>query len=150
MPKKRKGVVNKRFAKGKGEYEEVINTIEKKGKCPFCPGQLKYHKNPILKILGGWFITESSWPYQNTEHHFLLINLKHKEDFSEISKKDFESLRSLINWAIKKYKLEGGALALRFGDTNYTGATVSHIHAHLIYPKLGKNKKSETVNFPIG
>lgn len=143
-------VVNKRFAQGKGEYEEVINSIESENKCPFCPDNFKYHKKPILNKIGTWFITENSWPYKNTEHHFLIINTKHKENFNELTNKDWESLRKLTNWVVKKYNLEGGAFALRFGETNYTGATVCHIHAHIIYPKINKKKETKTVNFPVG
>ena len=145
-----KKIVNKRFAKGKGEYEKVLNIIENKGKCPFCLENFKYHKKPIFKKIGTWFLTENSWPYKNSEHHLLIINTKHKEYFNELTKKDWESLRLLTNLAIKKYKLEGGAFALRFGNTDYTGATVCHIHAHIIYPKINKNKKTKTVYFPVG
>lgn len=145
-----KKVVNKRFAKGKGEYENVINKIATEEKCPFCPDNFKYHKNPILKTSGTWFITKNSWPYENSKYHFILINKVHKEFFNELTNKDWESLRELTNWVIKKYKIKGGGFALRFGDTNYTGATVCHMHAHIIYPKTDKNKKTKTVYFPIG
>jgi ATP adenylyltransferase len=145
-----KKVVNKRFAKGKGEYEKVIDDIANDGKCPFCPENFRYHKKPILKKIGSWVLTENSWPYKNAEHHFLMINTQHKEEFSEISTRDWESLRKLIGWAIKEYGIKGGAIALRFGDTDHTGATVCHIHAHLISPEMNKQGESETVSFPIG
>ncbi len=145
-----KRVVNKRFARGRGEYEEVLGKIENQGQCPFCPENFKYHKKPILKKIGSWFVTENSWPYKNSKYHFLLINTQHKELFEELNAKDWDSLRKLINWTIKNYKLEGGAIALRFGETDYTGATVCHIHAHIIYPKLDKKGESQTVSFPIG
>jgi len=147
---KTKKVVNPRFTKGKGEYEKVINTIAFENKCPFCPDNFKYHKKPILNKEGSWFVTENSWPYKNAQYHFLIINTKHKESFAELTKKDWESLRILTAWVVKKYKLKGGAFALRFGDTDYTGASVCHIHAHIVYPKLNKNKKTQTVIFPIG
>ena len=52
---------------------------------------------------------------------------------------------------IKKYKIKGGGLTLRFGEQNYTGATVLHLHFHLIVPKLKpKSKLAKIVNFPIG
>ena len=143
-------VVNKRFAKGKGEYENVISQVEMENKCPFCPGNFKYHKSPILKRSGNWFITENSWPYKNAKYHFLIINRKHKETFSELDKKDWETIRMLTNWAVKNYKISGGALALRFGNTDHTGATVCHIHAHIICPKLNGQNKSQTVCFPVG
>lgn len=145
-----KKVVNKRFAKGKGEYEKVINSIESENKCPFCPDNFKYHKKATLKKIGTWFITENSWPYKNSRYHFLIINQEHKELFDELTKKDWESVRLLTGWAVKKYKIKGGAFALRFGNTDYTGATVCHMHAHIVYPKTDSRKKSKTVYFPIG
>ncbi|MEK7642256.1 MAG: hypothetical protein AAB392_00455 [Patescibacteria group bacterium] len=144
-----KKVVDTRFAKSK-EYNKVLSTIESTDKCPFCPDNFRYHKKPILKQMGGWFITKSSWPYKNAKNHFLGISKKHKERFSELNSKDFESIKKLISWANTKFKIKGGAFALRFGDTNYTGATVCHLHFHLITPKLNSRKLSETVNFPIG
>ena len=143
-----KRVVNKRFAKG--EYENVISSIEKKGKCPFCPDNFKYHKEPIFKRENGWIVTKNSWPYKNTKYHFVIIGEKHKENFSELEEDDFKTVRKLTNWTIKKFKIKGGALSLRFGETNHTGATVCHLHFHLISPQLAKKNVAKTVYFPIG
>jgi len=145
-----KKVVNKRFAEGKGEYENVISSIEEKGKCPFCPDNFKYHKEPILKKEGAWFITKNSWPYKNAEFHFLIIGERHMENFDELGDDDFKSVKNLVNWANKEFNIKGGALTIRFGDTDHTGATVCHLHFHLISPELDENKKSKPVSFPIG
>ncbi|MDD3531218.1 MAG: hypothetical protein PHV99_01345 [Candidatus Pacebacteria bacterium] len=150
MTKEKKArVVNPRFAKSK-EYRQVIDSIDKIGHCPFCPENFKYHKKPILKKMKGWILTENSWPYKNAEKHFLLIAIKHKETLSDLSAEDFDAILRLSRWAVRTYKIQGGALALRFGETNFTGATVSHLHAHLIYPSLQKSGKSKTVSFPVG
>jgi len=140
--------VNPRFAKG-NEYKKVISDIVNEGKCPFCPENFKYHKNPVLKKGGGWFITKSSWPYKNSKYHFLIIGKNHKDNFNQLSINDFKTVKILATWAIKKFNLKGGGLILRFGDTNHTGATVTHLHFHLITPTL-KNGKSVPINFPIG
>lgn len=146
----RKKVVNLSFTKSK-EYKKVLGDIEKTGKCPFCKENFKYHKKPILKEADSWLITENSWPYKNTEYHFIILPKKHKQDFSQLSFSDFKEVSKLANWAIKKYKIKGGAFTLRFGDAVYTGSTVSHLHFHLIVPKLDKkNNKAKTVYFPIG
>jgi diadenosine tetraphosphate (Ap4A) HIT family hydrolase len=64
---------------------------------------------------------------------------------------DFGAVRILANWAIKNLKIKGGALTLRFGDQAYTGATVEHLHFHIIYPEFDeKTKTAKVVNFPIG
>jgi len=146
----KKKVVDSRFAKS-AEYGDVIKTIETKGECPFCPDNFIYHKEPILKREGGWFLTRNSWPYANARHHFLVICETHKEKLDELTDKDWQSLAFLFKWAISEYQIEGGGLAMRFGETTYTGATVCHLHAHLIVPELNtKTGMAETVQFPIG
>ena len=99
----------------KGEYQKVIKKIAGTGKCPFCPENFKYHKKPIYKKRGGWFLTNNSWPYKNTRNHLLILGYKHKEKFSELTKTDFDSVAYLANWAIKNWKIKGGAMAMRFG-----------------------------------
>ena len=134
-----------------GEYKRVIEKILKTGKCPFCKENFKYHKKPIFKRKGGWFLTEVSWPYRNAKHHLMILGEKHRENLSELKKRDFEAISYLARFAIKKYKIKGGALAVRFGNTNYTGASVAHLHFHLISPEINKKTgRSKAVNFPIG
>ena len=146
----KKKFVNVKNAR-KGQYKKVIEEIAKTGKCPFCKENFKYHKKPIFKRKSGWFLTDDSWPYKNADCHLLIIGDKHKENFSELTKKDLEAVAFLANWAIKKWNIKGGGIAMRFGKINYTGASVSHIHFHIISPKIDKrNKRSKTVNFPIG
>lgn len=145
-----KKVVNTKYAKSR-EYKKTLETIEKTARCPFCKDNFKYHKKPVLRNAGDWIITPSSWPYKNSQYHFLIICQKHKENFGNLKTPDFSSVAKLVKWAIKKYKIKGGGLILRFGDTLYTGATVCHLHFHLIVPKLEKNiKKAKVVSFPIG
>lgn len=145
-----KKFVNLKNAKSK-EYKKVIAEISTTGKCPFCPENFKYHKKPIYKRKNNWFLTNNSWPYKNTENHLIILGDVHKENFAELTKKDFESVTFLVNWAIEKWKIKGGALTIRFGDTDYTGATVSHLHFHIISPKIDKKTKhAKVVNFPIG
>ena len=134
-----------------GEYKSIIAKIAKTGKCPFCPENFKYHKKPILKRLGDWFITEGSWPYKNANPHLIILGLKHRENLLELKKSDFEAIFQLVSFGIKKYSIKGGALAVRFGNTNYTGASVAHLHFHLISPEINKKtKRARVVEFPIG
>lgn len=145
---KMRKVVSSRHARD-GEYHEVLETSMREGKCPFCPENFKYHKNPILRKDGNWFITKISWPYENTAFHFIIIGEEHKEHFEELSQRDLISVRGLASWAITKFEIKGGALTIRFGDTEYSGATVCHLHFHLISPQV-EEKQTKAVNFPIG
>ena len=143
-----KKTVDKRYAKSEG-YKKVLSEIEKAKVCPFCPEHFKWHTKPVLKERGNWLITSSFQPYENSEWHLLLLSKVHKENFNELKPSDFSNLSYLVNWAVKKFKLKGGGLCMRFGDTLHTGATVCHIHAHLIVPKVVRGK-SKPVWFPIG
>jgi ATP adenylyltransferase len=135
----------------KGEYKQVIEEIALTGKCPFCKENFKYHKKPIIKRKNDWLLTKVSWPYKNTNCHLIILGEKHRENILQLKNKDIEDVFFLAKFAIKKYKIKGGALAVRFGNTEYTGASVSHLHFHLISPEINKKtKKSKTVNFPVG
>ena len=146
--KSKKILIDPRYAKG-SKYTKVIKEIQNEGVCPFCPASFKWHTKPILKTEGNWFITENFNPYKNTQHHFLIIGKKHKELLSELTMLDLQAVWSLACWAIKKFQIEGGGIILRFGDTLYTGATIKHLHLHLIKPSI-KAGKVKPVFFPIG
>ncbi|MBI4836295.1 MAG: hypothetical protein HY817_03465 [Candidatus Abawacabacteria bacterium] len=147
---KNKAGIDTRYAKT-GDYKDTLESIIKTDKCPFCPDNFKYHKKPILRRYKGWCVTENSWPYANTKHHFIFISKAHKENFAEINDADFHAVRILANWLTKKYKIKGGGLTFRFGDSSYTGATVRHLHMHFIVPILdSKKQQAVPVYFPIG
>ena len=117
-----------------GEYEGVIAEIQSGKFCPFCPDyikQSKYHKNPIDEK-EYWLVTNNSYPYKPTKQHILLIHKEHIEDITEISEAAWGELRTIIKDEAKKRNIEGGSFVLRFGNTKYTGASVTHLHAHII------------------
>jgi ATP adenylyltransferase len=80
----------------------------------------------------------------------LIICKSHITEFEEIKVGDLAEVMFLVSWAIGEYKISGGALALRFGSTEFTGATVSHLHLHLIQPDVDKNGQIKVVHYPIG
>ncbi len=115
------------------QYGSVIAQIAKDGVCPFCPEQLaKYHKNPILIETKYWLVTENMYPYKSTVHHFLLIHKNHIGHMSEVSTEAWKDLEDLNNEVFRKYNVKGGTFMMRFGDNKITGASVAHLHAHII------------------
>ncbi len=139
--------VDPRYAKTE-QYKQDMKEIVSEGVCPLCP-PLKWHTKPILKDDGRWFITENSHPYPNTEHHLLIISKRHIELLPDLKIADLKSVLALSNWATNKLGISGGGLTMRFGETLFTGATVKHLHAHLIVPKVD-GEKVLPVYFPIG
>lgn len=146
MKKPARKFVDDRYAKS-GFYRKVLADVKGAKVCPLCT--LQWHTNPILKTAGGWFITETFQPYPNAEKHFLIIGKRHKECLTELTSGDWKDISALQKWAVKKYRIAGGGIAMRFGDTAHTGATVAHLHMHLVVPKL-KRGRAVPVMFPFG
>lgn len=129
-------------------FSEQLNKMKemhKLGICMFCKeGMKKYHGAPILREKKWWFVTKNDYPYEGTKVHILIAYKKHIDSINNISSGAMTELLGHIKWIIKKYKMPGGVFAMRFGDTNYTGATIKHLHAHIILgasrEKLGKVK----------
>ncbi|KKU66010.1 MAG: Dihydrofolate reductase [Candidatus Wolfebacteria bacterium GW2011_GWA2_47_9b] len=142
-------LVNPTFAKSEG-YGKTITEIIEAGICPFCPEHFLWHPWPILHRSGDWILTRSGWPYENAEHHFLIIGNKHLIADIDMSDADDHHVKGLTRWAIEQFGLKGWGKIARSGETSHTGATVQHLHYHLIQPKPGLDGKALPVNFPIG
>ncbi|HPF30847.1 MAG TPA: dihydrofolate reductase [Candidatus Saccharibacteria bacterium] len=126
------------------EQRQVMEKIENNHECPFCLENMKkYHKKPILRQGEQWLLTENQWPYDNTKNHLLAISTYHAENIQDLKDGSFNELQEHIDWAIEKYKIKSGGVAMRFGGTDSNGASVSHLHVHIIVPSdnLPEDKK---------
>jgi ATP adenylyltransferase len=141
-------VSNARF----DDQRQIMEEIVAAGHCPFCPENFgKYNKHPYLKDGQHWFLTNNKWPYRNTKNHFILITKQHAESFAELSDAARAEVFELAAWAIDKYKIPGGALCLRFGDSNHSAGSVAHLHAQLIHPDIdAENYEEKPVRLRIG
>lgn len=77
-------------------------------------------------------MTNNMYPYKNAKHHILLIHKEHIENISEMSNGAWIELHDIFLRATERSKIPGGTMFIRFGDTKFTGASVSHLHAHLV------------------
>ena len=119
--------------RARGDYAQALAKIEADGVCPFCEAHLpKHHKKPILFRNAHWIVTENAWPYDGTRHQFLIINRDHIESAEELPPRAWGALGSAYRRLVKEYRLEGATLLLRTGMTDFTGASVAHLHAQLI------------------
>lgn len=115
----------------KGQYKDVINKIAKDGVCPFCIEHLsKYHPNPIEER-EYWVITDNAYPYTPKKHHKLLISKVHIEHFNQLTEPMLDELEAIVQELNDKLGIEGGTFVMRYGNTKYTGASVTHLHSHL-------------------
>lgn len=136
-------------ARVKAQSEKMQKIIEH-GVCPFCPKFLeKYHDHPIEKIGQYWAVTKNDYPYDGTTAHYLLIHKKHIEHASQITPAAWAELSTIFKWLTKKLKLPAGSFFMRFGDPDYTGASVTHLHAHILISQKN-TKQTEALNVPLG
>lgn len=149
IPERPKRLVNIAGGKGRAKYLSTLKDIARSGVCPLCPKTMRWHTKPILKRHRGWLITENLNLYKNAQHHFLVIGQTHKENMRELNARDWSAIAFLLNWAIKKYHIKGGGIAMRFGEPAYTGATIRHLHLHLLMPRIARDK-AKSVHFGIG
>lgn len=130
--------------------KKVMEKIKEFQECPFCEENLKkYHKEEILKRGKYWTLTKNQWPYDFTKLHLLAITRKHVENLNDLPKASFGELLELFQWAEKEYDLKHGAIGVRFGEVSNTGATVLHLHAHLIVADT-EHPDYKTVRFKVG
>lgn len=132
------------------DQRNVMADIQAKGHCPFCPENLDlYHKQPIIREKEHWKITPIQWPYRHTKHHFLAISAYHAENIADLREGSFNELQEHLQWLEFTYKISTGGLAMRFGDVTQNGASVKHLHAHVIQPDPERGN-DEKVRFKIG
>lgn len=127
----------------RSDYVNTLNAIVAGGFCPFCEEHLfKHHRKPIIYKSKHWIVTENSWPYKGSKLHFIFITKQHLEKTENVSFVVWNDLQKLYKKVIKKNNIKGATLMIRSGDTKYTGASVNHLHAHLIVgnPRTRKSK----------
>ncbi len=123
---------NTRARSNTDAYGNVISQIAQDGVCPFCPEHLaKYHKNPIEEKTF-WVLTDNMYPYKPALRHRLIIHKAHITHINEVSTEAWIELQTLIKEETISKNISGGTFIMRFGDTHYTGASVSHLHAHIV------------------
>jgi diadenosine tetraphosphate (Ap4A) HIT family hydrolase len=111
----------------------IMKNIIADDRCPFCKENLmEYHTKPIIHEDEHWILTENFAPYDGADKHYLLIAKKHCVGFWELSDEAKLAFFSIFETVREQDVIEGGTIVLRFGDTEYTAGTVTHLHAQLI------------------
>lgn len=111
----------------------IMERAREDGECPFCMTSIKkFHKLPILKRNRSWIVTKNKFPYAGTRLHLLIIHKRHISSISELKADEWKDLGNALSWICATYKVKGGSFFFRFGNTQYTGATIVHLHGHFI------------------
>lgn len=135
------------------EQLDRMRTLYKKNICFFCDNNVdKLGAAPAIYRKGGWYIKKNDYPYKGSVHHYLIVSEKHVTSVSQIPAASWSGLHSAVRWLEKKLGVKGYSLFVRSGSIHYTGATIDHIHFHLVsgVKKIGKSNLSEYILAPLG
>ncbi len=142
--------VNLEHARG-DEQAEIMRRAEELDQCTFCPDFVEQDPNREIVHEGEhWFVTPNAFPYENTRLHLLVVPKRHVEHLGELTSEEGTELVGLLQWACDYYELDYGAVGMRFGDMEATGASLSHLHVHLIVADRDPDPGSKRVRFPMG
>lgn len=131
-------------------YANTLNKIVAGGFCPFCEEHLfKHHRQPLIYRSRHWLVTENAWPYKGVRLHFLFITRTHIEKTEDISPAGWLELHKLYKKLMERHRLTGATLMIRSGDTKITGASVNHLHAHLVIG-AARTKKTKPIKALVG
>jgi diadenosine tetraphosphate (Ap4A) HIT family hydrolase len=103
------------------------------GICPFCWEHLeKYHDAPVIRKGEFWAITANDHPYNGARHHYLAIFKDHINSLAYLCPAACHELFLFFHELALAKDMRGSSILMRSGEMLYTGATVHHLHAHII------------------
>ncbi len=131
------------------EQRKVMQQIQEDGVDPFDWELLsKYHEKPVIRSTTLWILTANDYPYQGTAHHFLLIYRDRVRSFAEMEAAAWSELHEMLIWVENEFQLTHGALLMRFGEPSLSGASVDHLHIHIIVG--GDESGGEKIKAAVG
>lgn len=117
-----------------GKQLDIMIQMETEGKDPLDPD---FIQQEILFQTDFWHVSANRFPYNEVEHHFLIASRNPIYKIEDMSTEMWIDLKNIWGKLILEYNIPGGALCYRFGQTLYSGASLTRLHCHLIMPKRG-------------
>ena len=124
----------KLYYPGNSRSEEqlaLMLELEAAGVCIFCPEHLANYR-PVVHKTALWTVTTNRFPYRGTQLHYLLLPDEHVDDLVDLSPDSQADFWTALRWARDEHGLTHYGLASRNGDCAFTGATIRHVHVHLV------------------
>jgi ATP adenylyltransferase len=115
-----------------GEQRARMTALEAAGTCLMCPDGIAAHGFPVVVATEHWNVTPNDYPYPGTRLHLLVIPREHVTDVLDLSPAAQADLFTALGQVRDQFGLSHYGLAMRCGDCRYTGATVRHLHGHVL------------------
>ena len=115
------------------EQRAEMARLDAAGICLFCPEHLARHEQQrIVLSTRHWTVTPNRFPYPGTNLHMLLIPDQHARDLLELSDEVRADFWVALAAVAEADELRYYGLGVRNGDCRFTGATIEHVHAHVL------------------
>ncbi|MGH3277355.1 MAG: HIT family protein [Streptosporangiaceae bacterium] len=110
-----------------------MRALEAAGVCLFCPDELERHAgSPAFLRTAHWTVLPNDFPYAGTSLHLLLVPREHVGDMLDLGDAARADFFTALAAARQRYRIRHYGLGVRNGDCRYTGATIAHLHAHVV------------------
>jgi ATP adenylyltransferase len=115
------------------EQLQDMRRLEADGICIFCPEHLARDANQrVLHRTSLWTVTPNEFPYARTRLHLLLVPDEHVTDLVDLSSEAQADFWVALKWVRDHHGLTYHSMVARNGECEFTGATVRHVHVHLL------------------
>ena len=110
-----------------------MERLEAAGVCLFCPEELGRHAGAAGFLqTEHWTVMPNDFPYPGTSLHLMLIPRQHAGDLLDLGAAAQADFFTALAAARAHYGFAHYGLGVRNGDCRYTGATIVHVHAHVV------------------
>lgn len=115
-----------------GQLAEM-ERLEAAGTCLFCPEALHGHQHQqVIFETAHWAVTPNEFPYAGTRLHLLVVPHRHVGDVLDLDDEALGDFWTALRWIRERFDLGHYGLGMRNGDCRFTGATIAHVHAHVL------------------
>lgn len=110
-----------------------MQRLEAAGICLFCPEILREHsRQRVAWETRHWSVTPNEFPYKGTRIHLLVVPHKHVNDMLDLDDESLGDFWNALRLIRERFDLDHYGLGVRNGNCGFTGATIAHVHAHVL------------------
>ena len=110
-----------------------MRRLEAEGICLFCPGSLREHaRHEVILQTAHWAVTPNAFPYAGTRLHLLVVPHRHVNDMLDLGDAALADFWVALRLIRERFELDHYGLGVRNGNCSFTGATIRHVHAHVL------------------
>ena len=117
---------------------ERMRIAQEQGICCFCREHFEnYHTAPVEIENNSFLVAKNDFPYDGATSHWLIVSKRHVTTPLELSIGEWGDFQAVLLKLSEIDPHPGAGLVMRYGEPSFTGATIAHLHAHVIYGVSG-------------